>query len=357
MIRARNLDEWRAAMSMPRVAYMNAMYADADGNIGYVYGSAIPRRLDGVDPDGVLDGADASTEWQGFHAFEELPQVYNPPNGWLLNTNSSPFVAAPDLPFTRADFPSYMVGRETDNARAVSSRRVLAALENATLDDFERAAWNSRLSVADSVVPMLLAERAARAPDAPAEPVLDRAIARLAAWDRASDMASVETTWFILMVERYGTVRGRVPDPWTTSLRDALRVLEDERGTTVVPWGLVNRHQRPLPGAPFALDTMRASLAVGGAPGGLGSIFTFNAPGNGRSAPRLGRSGNSFVQIVEFGDTVRARSILNYGQSGEPASPHFFDQAELYARRELKPAWFGRGEVEANAVRTYRVPN
>ena len=89
----------------------------------------------------------------------------------------------------------------------------------------------------------------------------------------------------------------------------------------------------------------------------IGSIFTFNAGGNGRPDLRLGRSGNSFVEIVEFGDVVRARSILNYGQSGDPASPHFFDQAALYARREFKPAWFSREEVEANAVRSYRVPS
>ncbi|HEX6639751.1 MAG TPA: penicillin acylase family protein, partial [Thermoanaerobaculia bacterium] len=357
MIRARSLDEWRAAMSLLHVAYMNAMYADADGNIGYVYGSAIPRRLDGIDPSGVLDGADPRTEWQGFHAFEELPQIYNPSNGWLLNTNSSPFVAAPDLPFERDDFPAYMVGSETDNARAVSSRRVLASLERATLDDFARAAWNSRLSVADSIIEALLTERLVRATDRSAEPALDRAIDRLEAWDRVADTASVETTWFVLMLERVGAMRASGAGlPWISTLRDVLRMLEDDRGSALVPWGALNRHQRPLPGAAWALDTTRASLAVGGAPGGLGSIFTFNAPGNGRPEPRLGRSGNSFVKVVEFGDTVRARSILNYGQSGDPASPHFFDQAALYARREFKPAWFDRAEVEANAARTYVVP-
>ena len=357
MIRAQSMEEWRAAMSMLRVAYMNAMYADADGNIGYVYGGAYPRRVEGMNPTGVLDGADARTEWQGFHEFDELPQIWNPANGWLLNTNSSPFVAAPDLSITRADFPTYMVGGETDNPRAVSSRRVLAALDDATLDDFERAAWNSRMSVADSAIGLLLGERASRSPGGTAEPVLERAIDRLAVWDRAADTASVETTWFILMIERYGAIRARNTEhPMTAALREALQVLQDERGTTVVPWGVINRHQRPLPGAAWALDSTRVSLPVGGAPGGLGSIFTFNAQGNGRSGARLGRSGNSFVKVIEFADTLRARSILNYGQSGDPTSPHFFDQAHLYSRRVFKPAWFSRDEVVANSVRSYTVP-
>jgi acyl-homoserine lactone acylase PvdQ len=59
--------------------------------------------------------------------------------------------------------------------------------------------------------------------------------------------------------------------------------------------------------------------------------------------------------MVAFGPAVRAASILNYGQSGDPASAHFFDQAMLYAQRRFKPAWFDRADVEANAVRSYSV--
>ena len=74
MIRARTLETWKAAAAMLRVPYMNTMYADAGGNIGYIYNSAVPRRLGGIDPSGILDGSDPRTEWQGFHALDELPQ-------------------------------------------------------------------------------------------------------------------------------------------------------------------------------------------------------------------------------------------------------------------------------------------
>src|SRR5690606_2478792 len=135
MIRARSLEAWKTAVGMLHVAYMNTMYADRDGNIGYIYNSAVPRRKPGVDPSGILDGSDPDTEWQGFHALAELPQVFNPPSGWLLNTNSTPFTATVNLPFTRADFPAYMVGSETDNARAWSSRRVLQSMQRVTFDE------------------------------------------------------------------------------------------------------------------------------------------------------------------------------------------------------------------------------
>lgn len=360
MIRARSLDEWRAAVGMLRVAYMNIMYADRAGNIGYIYGSAVPRRLPGVDPSGILDGSDPDTEWQGFHALDDLPQVFNPPSGWLLNANSEPFTATRDIPFSRADFPPYMVGPETDNWRARSSRRVLEAMDGVTFQSFAVRVWDSRLSAADSIVPLIEAEWRARAANASAEVRASAgpAVERLAAWDRAAGTGSVEATWFVLATELWARAAGASPRaawPWTDALLEALRMLEAEWGTVDVPWRSVNRHQRPLPGAPVALDPARPSLAVGGAPGHLGSVFTFHAAPFGSAGPRLGIAGNSFVKVIEFGPTVRARSVLNYGQSGDPTSPHYFDQAALYAERRLKPAWFTREEVEANAVRTHGV--
>jgi hypothetical protein len=91
------------------LAWPDTMYADADGNIGYIYNSAVPRRLPGIDPSGILNGSDPRTEWQGFHLLDELPQVWNPPTGWLLNTNSTPFTATTGLTLRREDFPPYMV--------------------------------------------------------------------------------------------------------------------------------------------------------------------------------------------------------------------------------------------------------
>ncbi len=363
MTRARSLEEWRAALASLRVAYMNTMYADAEGNIGYIYNSAVPRRKAGVNPSEILDGSDPGTEWQGFHTLDELPQVWNPPSGWLMNTNSTPFTATVDLPFGRDDFPAYMVGSETDNARAVSSRRVLEAAENLSFDDFATMVWDSRLSAADQILPELLAQwsalepGAARGTDAATDISLADAVERLRGWDRIADTLSVETTWFVLATERRRLTEddGETSAPWVAALAEALDLLYEEWSTAEVPWGWLNRHQRPLPGAPVVLDPARPSLAVGGAPPGLGSVFEFNTAPFGAPGPRLGRGGNSFVKVMEFGPRVRAASVLNYGQSGDPDSPHFFDQAALYQQRRFKPAWFERAEVEANAVRSYKV--
>ncbi|HEX2165742.1 MAG TPA: penicillin acylase family protein [Longimicrobiales bacterium] len=357
MIRARTLEEWKDAVAPLRVAYMNTMYADADGNIGYIYNSAVPRRQPRVDPSGILDGSDPATEWQGFHTMDELPQVWNPESGWLLNTNSTPFTATSGLTWSRDDFPAYMVGDEEDNARAVSSRRVLTSFENVTFDEFARGVWDTRLSEADVMVPALVEEWEAM-PASAERDALAPVIERLRGWDRVADTASVETTWFVLSAEHRAVARrsGRAgPGARVDGLASALRDLRAEWGTIDVPWGRLNRHQRPLPGASVVLDTTRASLPVGATSGALGSVFSYESAPFGSAAPRIGRGGNSFVKVIAFGPRPRAASILNYGQSGDPASTHFFDQASLYVRREFKPAWFSRADVEANAVRSYDV--
>jgi acyl-homoserine-lactone acylase len=317
----------------------------------------VPRRHPGIDPSGILDGANPDAEWLGFHTLDELPQVWNPDTGWLLNTNSTPLTATTGLTWRREDFPAYMIGTETDNARAVSSRRVLASLHSVTFDDFAGRVWDSRLSEADAIVPELLAEWAAL-PTSETKQALAHAIDRLRDWDRFADTASVETTWFILANERRIAAQraGEQPTrPRLDGLAHALQSLRTRWGTVDVPWGWLNRHQRPLPGAPAVLDTLRSSLPVGGAPGALGSVFSYDSAPFGSPGPRMGRGGNSFVKVVAFAPTLRAGSILNYGQSGDAASPHFFDQAALYAQRRFKPAWFTRADVVANATRTYSV--
>jgi penicillin amidase len=369
MIRARTLEEWKQAVARLNVAYMNNMYADRAGNIGYIYGSAVPRRDTAFNYAGIVDGSEPRVEWQGFHRLEELPQVFNPSAGYLLNTNSTPMTATREVPYKREQFPRYMIGGEGDNARAVSSRSVLEAMSRVTFDEFARAAWDTRLSSADAMISAMTDEwnnlKAATAADLNDEfrSLRDRAhvaqaLDRLSRWDRRADTASVETAWFILANERRGVAaraRDARPWPWSRALAETLDLLQKRWGRSEVVWGTINRLQRPLPGAPNILDTTRVSSAIGGAPGGLGSVFTFHSEPFGDVGPRIGVAGNSFVKVVEFGPTIRARSVLNFGQSGDPGSPHFFDQAALYAKRSFKEAWFSEREVKRNAVRTYVV--
>jgi acyl-homoserine lactone acylase PvdQ len=374
MIRARTREEFETAFSALDVPYMNLMYADQKGNIWYVYGSAVPRRDPSLDWRRPVDGSDPGTEWSGYHGLDELPQILNPASGYLVNTNSSPFSATRDVPFARSDFPPYMIGDEADNARSRSSRRALEERERLSFDDFAALVWDTHLALADSLVPAIADERdrlrRTKDEELPAllrsgsseRADLEDAVGRLIAWDRRADVGSSATTIFVVAAERWFLDHmfssSAPPGPWSWSLAlsGTAAQLRERWGSLDVPWGEINRLQRPPSNDPSGFSDSLLSLPIAGAPGFFGSVFSFQTEPLGEVGRRYGVHGNTFVKVIEFAPEVRGRSVLVFGQSGDPGSPHYFDQAPLYAERRFKPAWMTREEVEADAESRYVLP-
>jgi penicillin amidase len=137
-----------------------------------------------------------------------------------------------------------------------------------------------------------------------------------------------------------------------------LAELEKSHGSWKVAWGEINRLQR-VHGSQIDLQGRgqfsdeRDSLPVAGCPGPVGIVFNFYALPQTGQKRRYGVAGHSFVGVVELAEQPRAKTILQFGQSGDPASPHWFDQARLYAKGEFKPSWYTKPDVEAHSSRPY----
>ena len=125
-------------------------------------------------------------------------------------------------------------------------------------------------------------------------------------------------------------------------------------GTWETPWGEINRFQRLSGAIDAGFDDAEPSLPVGLASGRWGALAAYGARRGADTKRIYGYRGNSFVAVVEFGDKVRAKSLLAGGQSNDPDSPHFFDQAQPYIDVTFKDVPFYREEVEARAKRRYR---
>jgi acyl-homoserine lactone acylase PvdQ len=362
-----NYDEFREMMNIRTNSSNNTVFADAEGNIAYFHGNFIPKRDTRFDFSKPVDGSDPATDWQGLHTVDEAVTILNPPNGWIQNANSTPFTAAAEFSPKREDYPAYMAP-DHENFRGVHAVRVLSDVDELTLDGLIELAHDPYLPGFEKLIGGLLEawDQADEHDAAVAEP-----IAVLTEWNLATGEDSVAMS----LAHFYGmNYLARAPFPeglsemeritmlGTTTrpserlevLAETVAMLESDFGDWRMPWGEINRFQRLSGAIQLTYDDNQPSLAVGMANSRWGALADFGAKRRDGTKRLYGDNGNSFVAVVEFGDRVKAKSILAGGQSNDPDSPHFFDQAPLYAEHEFKDVAYYREDVERRAQERYR---
>ena len=360
-------DEFWEMMDIRTNSSNNTVYADSQGNIAYYHGNFVPKRDPRFDYSQPVDGSNPETDWQGLHSVEDIVTLVNPENGWIQNCNSTPFTAALEYSPRREDYPSYMAP-DAENFRGIHAVRVLTGQSGLTLDKLIELAYDPYLPGFEDLIPGLVSAYDEAGPK-PSE--IAEAIDVLRSWDFRVSTESVAMT----LAHFYGmlyTAEGDNPEglrgidltryfghesPRSERLRifsKTVQKLETDFGQWNTPWGEVNRYQRLNGDIEQRFDDDAPSLPVGMASGRWGALASFGSRSRPNTKRLYGSSGNSFVAVVEFGDRVRAKSLLAGGQSGDPGSPHFADQAERYADRQFKDVAYYREDVERRAERTYR---
>ncbi|HUE86492.1 MAG TPA: acylase [Vicinamibacterales bacterium] len=351
--KARNYAAFRETMELHTNSSNNTIYADADGTIAYFHSNFIPRRDEKLDWTRPVDGSDPATEWNGLLSIDETPGLRNPSVGWLYNTNNHPWSAAGADSPQQDKFPPY-VDRGGENARGVHAIRVLENQKDFTLDKLIEAAYSSYLpAFAERVPPLIKAYDALPASD-PLKKTLAEQIALLRGWDYRWSTDSVPTAVAVFWGEEAGRSNAKTPQQLLEALAAASDRLQADFGNWKTPWGNINRYQRLTGDIVQPFDDAGPSIPVGFTSARWGSLASFGARTYPGTKKMYGTSGNSFVAVVEFGDRVRAKAITAGGQSGDPKSPHFGDQAERYARGELRDVYFYREQLQGHTKREYR---
>lgn len=358
---------FRKMMDMRTNSSNNTVYADAEGNIAYFHGNFIPVRDPSFDYTKPVDGSDPKTDWQGLHTVDENILLLNPENGWFQNCNSTPFTAALEFSPKKEDYPNYM-SIDQENFRGVHTISLLRDRTNFTLDNLISLAHDPYLPAFEKLIPGLV--------DAydkvyPKNEVLRGPIEVLRKWDFRTSTEAVGMT----LAHYYGTLYGKngiLPKEMSdmeamiyfgtqSPLSERLEIftavveqLESDFGTWDMPWGEVNRYQRINGDILQPFNDELPSIPIGYASGRWGALAAYGARYNNNTKKIYGTRGNSFVAVVEFGDKVRAKSIMAGGQSGDPSSPHFDDQALPYAMAEFKEIPFYKEDVLKRAEETYR---
>ncbi len=373
MVRAKNLEDFQKAMGLLEFHIFNTVYADKEGNIAYFYNGIVPKRDPGFDWTKPVDGTTAKTEWQGLHPFHELPHAINPPSGFVQNCNQSPFTVTDDGNPAIGDYPNYMVQeKHDDKRRAKVSRMVLRELDNMTFDKWVEAIFDTTVYWAVVELPRYQREferlRASQ-PDLAAK--VEPYVKHLCGWDCVN---SVECTQMPLLVTWYEEMYGQFtsenlkkefinnPANQFEALATAADKLKETFGDWKVAWGDVSRLQRHANVSDFfqiPFNDKLPSVPSAGFHGPLGSVFTMyftpsiNLPPLKVMKKHYAVVGASYQSAVEFTDRIRAGSLIQFGSSADPKSPHFDDQAKLLSQKKLKDAWFYWDDVERNARRVY----
>ncbi|MBC2837880.1 acylase [Robiginitalea sp. SC105] len=359
---------FREMMDIRTNSSNNTVYADAEGNIAYFHGNFIPRRSPAFDYREPVDGSDPATDWQGLHSVDENILILNPANGWIQNCNSTPYTAALEFSPNREDYPEYM-SLDRENFRGIHAIRLLTGRSGYTLDSLISLAYEPTLPAFEVLIPGLVEAYKTHGSEYPA---LEAPIRVLAGWDFRTSETSVAMT----LAHFYGTQYGRsanrpeginsdmelmeylgAASPPEERLQVFSRVVDQlnaDFGSWELPWGEVNRYQRINGELRQPFDDGKPSLPIGLASGRWGALAAFGARYDNGTKRIYGTRGNSFVAVVEFGEKVQAKSLLAGGQSGDPESPHFDDQAQMYRRAEFKDVPYYREDVVARAEETYR---
>jgi len=234
--------------------------------------------------------------------------------------------------------------------RAQRSARMLMEDESITFEELIQYKHSTRMELADRLLDDLLAAAQESTRDR-----VRRAAQVLGSWDRNADADSQGAVLFEAFVQDLNRSRSDIfarnwsedspletpdglADPVAAleALETAARRVETDYGALDVAWGKIHRLRIgdldfPANGGPDSLGIFRA--------------LSFRELGQGL---KQAASGDSFVMAVEFSNPVRAQALLSYGNASQPDSPFRGDQLELFSRKELRPVWRTREEIEAN---------
>ncbi|WP_417492725.1 penicillin acylase family protein [Maricaulis sp.] len=328
MNRATDFDSWMAAMEINAISSLNAVYADREGHIAYVYNARMPVREEGYDWLQYLPGDRSELIWDDYLPLTAMPIYRDPASGWLLSANQMPFDAT-----ARADninaagySPTFGIQPRYSNRawRGLELLRAQGRISREALLEIKFDKTYSDQSPVARLVTELLGE------DFSGDPGLAEAQSVLRRWDLSTDTANREAALGVLVAVRcIGNLHTN--DPWlmdpVEALREAAAELMMHHNRLDPEWGEVNRLVRG-----------EVNIPIGGGPDVLRAIYAgshdLNADGQ-----LVAAAGDTSIMLVEWlaDGSQRAEAIHQYGSATlDEASPHYDDQAPIFAAEQWR---------------------
>ena len=374
--KAKGLLDYKKTMALRGNTSNNTVFADSKGNIAYWHGNYVPVRDTAYNWNAPVDGSIPQTEWKGLHEVKDIVQMINPKTGWIQNCNSTPYTVSGSSSPLKKNYPLYMAP-DGENFRGINAVNVLAKENKFTLDKLIAAGYDTYLTAFEKMIPALVqAFEKNILPTDTLYAALKEPIGILKNWNFRSSENSVATTlaveWGDKLVAKIvqsadedeyqyvdqvtKTERFIAKATAADLLQPLLMVVNDLKNkfsNWQIPWGDINRFQRISNDIDNTFNDSKASIPVGFVSSVWGMLPSYNSRSFPNTIKRYGVHGNSFICAVEFGEKLKAKSLLAGGQSGSESSPHFFDQGTMYSKGLFKDVLFYKEDVMTHVERKY----
>jgi acyl-homoserine-lactone acylase len=345
MNKARNYTEFYKALKMEAIPGYNVVYADRYDTIFYLSNGKMPLRQPGYNWRSTVPGNTSSTLWTAFHPLEELPQVLNPPSGYLFNSNHSPFNATAPADNIKSNNYDATMGYETnENNRSTRFMQQIAPLEKVSYEDFKRIKYDRQFP---SPLVFNIKSEGLFTLDEAAWPDVATIITSLKQWDRKAGAESKGAAYFGIA---FYYIVARLQKDWSgakeLSTEQCVEVVRHIKAHCIKYFGSIDitlgDYQKlvrgdkaiPLPGLPDVIASMESE------PYKKGMI--------------KGRQGDSYIELVQFTkDGPQIESINCYGASNKPGNKHYDDQMELFTAQQTKKMSLKKEDVYKSAERIY----
>lgn len=341
MNKAQNLDDFLRAMNTLTMLSFNTLYADREGNLFYSYAAKFPKRAPEYDWSKILPGNTSKAVWTEFHPFSAVPQVLNPPSEFLQTCNGAPFRATVGEGNPKPDqfTPDMRIETRYTN-RSLRALALYGGDDSISREEFYAYKYDKVYDPESDVGKWLAGLLAAEMPE---DPDLRAALDILKNWDRSGNRQSHGTALALLAMELGPSPDARESDPEPLKrLHNAVKYMLEHHGRLDVPWEEMLR-----------LRHGGVDLGLGGCPDCLRAI-DIKLQKDGRFD---GINGDCFFQMVEWGadGALRSECIHQYGSTAaDRESPHYADQAPLFAAEQMRPTLYFEKDIRANLALEYQ---
>ena len=348
MNKAKNFDEFEDALKLLGIPRFNIVYADRDDNIFYMSNARLSVRDESINWRNLVIGDTSSIILNDYHPYEDLPKLLNPPSGYLFNTNNSPFNSTTkEYNLLEENYSSTFSYKEKENNRSLRFMEIIKDYDKLSFDNFKVIKYDQQypdsLAYVGNIAKIFNFETD--------DDTLNDILNIIKNWDKKGSYNNLGAAhWSLfyrfileLLSENDLKVTDEIPIKlFNEALQKTRKHLIKYFGRVDVLLGDLQRHTRG-----------EISLPVSGLIDMIAPTYvTKYEDGTYRSV-----SGESYIMLVKYSDSnIEIETVVPYGNSNDPLSPHYTDQMKLYIDKKTKSMTLDRETIYKNAASIYN-PN